>query len=723
MSRAVSRSIAFLTLGTVGAALVFLLAAGKPSGGAHQVTMAGVPGLETRPQLPLFFEPNVGQTDPQVRFLSRGSMNNVHLTPNGLAISLGADGDSAQNGGHNGLLGLELVGSNPSPLIEGLEELPGRSHYLLGEDPAQWKTHVKQFGKVRYAGVYPGIDLVFYGKDQRLSYDFVVAPGADPGAIGLRAWGGALKLDPQGRLVADSDAGELVQERPIVYQDANGARTEIDGRFTLRGPDLAGFELGAYDPALPLVIDPILYFVRYLGGTSSDSANGIAVGADGGIYLTGTTYSQQGFPISGPAVQGAPGGSSDAFVAKLSPNGANLIYATYLGGDSSDEAFDIAVDVFGNAYVSGYTESGGFPPSDALQLDAGGGRQVLVVVLSPDGSSFKFKTKLTSSGDDVGRAIAIDAAGDIYVAGDISIYPFPEVKEPPVTPSIGRTERESDGFLAKFDVQGDFVAVQLVYSHVFGGTGDTFVSDLAVDAGGNAYLTGISTSDNLPTTAGTFQKTRKGDADGFVLKWKPGPTGVVWGTYLGGSLLEWVTGIAVDGSGNVYVVGVTASTNFPVKKPLQGYKGGGDGFVAKLASNGKTLVYSTFFGGSGEDAVWRVAVDGSGTAWFTGETKSSDLQLVGATQGSNSGQMDAFVAAINTQGSAFTFATYLGGELDESPQAIAVAPNGRVYVVGNTGSPGFGTKNQYAGNTDAFVAVFAPVIIDLPITLIPTAKP
>jgi hypothetical protein len=398
-----------MALAFVGAALLgtrplfapwppaWLAPATPPEGMKEQV-------LEAYGQLPLTFEPNRGQTDSQVLFLARSQGATLFLTPTEAVLTLGplAGATPGREPARPTVVRLRLVGAHPVPEVVGQDPLPGQSHYFLGNDPKRWRTHIPHYARVKYAAVYPSVDLVFYGTPRALEYDFVLAPGADPGAITLDFAGvDRLALEPQGDLLLHT-AGEVIRQRkPTIYQEVDGVRQTIAGGYVLKNHGQVGFQVAAYDASRPLVIDPVLSYSTYLGGLGSDFANDITVDSAGNTYVTGETASVN-FPTASP-VQAAPGGGTDAFVTKLNPAGSALVYSTYLGGSLDDSASSMAVDSAGSAYVTGSTGSTDFPTTTgAFDQTANG---------SDDGFVAKVAEPAAAAGDDGGCFIATAAFG------------------------------------------------------------------------------------------------------------------------------------------------------------------------------------------------------------------------------------------------------------------------------------------------------------------------
>ncbi|MCX6617417.1 MAG: SBBP repeat-containing protein, partial [Acidobacteria bacterium] len=611
-------------------------------------------------RLPLHFEENRGQTDAQVRFLSRGAGYALFLTRDEAVLQLRKAEPRSRNDDRqspsrpqSATLRLKLLGANPEPRITGFNQLPGKANYLIGSDPSQWRANIPTYAKVHYRNVYAGVDLVYYGNQRQLEHDFVVAPGADPKQIRLAVEGAErLELDAQGDAVLRVGDGEVRLRAPLAYQEINGRRQPVAARYALRegnprpvpmqsGSEIRNpqseelaFELGAYDPALPLVIDPVLVYSTYLGGSGNDIANGIAVDSDGNAYIAGQTLLAD-FPTNPLNARLGPTntpGALDVFVAKLNYTGSSLMFSTYLGGSGDDVGTGIALNSSGSAYVTGSTMSTDFPTTlGAYQSPNPGGQDAFVTKLAPDGSALVYSVRLGGGSIDVGRGIAVDSNGNAYVTGETFSTNFP-------TWNASQTSNGAvwDAFVTKLNPAGS----ALLYSTYLGGNADDMGRGIAVDTLGNAYVTGDTRSTDFPTTPGALQTAGVG-YDAFVTKLSAAGSRV-YSTYLGGNSTDYGRGIAVDSNGYAYVTGLTASTNFPTLSAFQGSLGSNlstcsgndcfDAFAAKLNTTGSALVYSTFLGGAAYDGGNSIAVDSSGNAYVAGATASTDFPTAGAYQ-------------------------------------------------------------------------------------------
>lgn len=645
-----------------------------------QVAPAAGPLADGR-ALPLRFERNDGQAAAPVRYLARGGGYTLFLTPDGMVWSLA--------GAPRMAVRLRFAGAVAAPRIEGRRPLPEKRHYLTGGDPAAWRTDVPVFDEVTYRALYDGIDLVFHAGRDRPEYDFVVRPGARPEVIELRIDGATATINARGDLVLASGGRELVQRAPVIYQDIDGQRVSVAGRFVLRAPDRIGFEIAAYDATQALVIDPVISYATTFGGGGVDIGRATAVNATG-IYMTGETASTVDFPATFGAVQSSTGGgSTDAFVVKLNPNGSGVQYATYLGGNGDDVGNSIAIDSAGNAYVTGQTTSANFPTQGTVDTVCGTGSDcnggladAFVAKLNTAGSALVFSTYLGGSAADSGAAIAVDSAGNAYVGGETASGGFPTAA--PFQPAIGGAR---DGFVTK--VSGTTGA--MMYSTFLGGASDDGVTAIAVDGSGSAYVTGVTFSSGFPKTSGVFQETAPGFGDAFVAKLNPAGNSLAYSTYLGGASFERAFGIAVDGSGNAYVTGSTTSIDFPTQNPLQVLHASGgvtrDAFVTRLNATGTALTYSTFLGGEGIDVGNAIAVDVSGNAFVAGQTVSPDFPVRNAMQGYLIGESDAFVAHLSESG-ALIYSTFLGGAGADTAFGIALDTANVAHLAGQTSRAG-----------------------------------
>ena len=668
----------------------------------------GVPVPASYGKLPLSFEANQGQADRQVKFLSRGSGYTLFLTDDSAVLSL----DRAS-------LRMKLLGANAHPVVTGTDVLPGKVNYFAGNNPEKWRTNVPTYGAVKYASVYRGIDLVYHGDQRLLEYDFRLARGADPREIEIR-FDGARKLtvNSDGALVIAIGDREVIEHAPVAYQEIGGKRQAVASRYVLRAKNRVGFRVGDYDPGKELVIDPVLQYATFLGGSGYDNVwnpndrtsagtgrQGITVDLAGNCYVTGLTHSTD-FPVTPGAVQTKPVLNDEAFVTKLNSAGTAAIYSTYLGGSQDNQGSDIAVDAAGNAYITGYTGSVDFPvTAGAFQTTHGASAwmwNAFVTKLDSQGD-LVYSTFLGGSRGDWGNGIKVDAAGNAYVVGATYSSDFP------VTAGAYQTtlsKNASNIFVTKLNPAGS----GLVYSTLLGGTGLDSGLGIAIDSFGNAYVVGEVLSSDFPTTPGAFQRTFGGQLDATVSKLNATGAALIYSTYLGGSGFDGANNIAIDGEGNAYVAGTTLSSNFPTTAGAYQTTYGG-GFVAKLNSGGTALVYSTYIPGDGYVyGCQSIAVDGSGNGYITGQTSSASFPTTAdAVQSTLGGDYDAFVIKLNGDGSALLYSTYLGGTGYDRGGGIAVDNVGGVYVIGYTESVDFPAtpgafQTKYGGNGDAFVA-------------------
>jgi len=731
--------------------------AGKPEDAAQRETVASNYG-----HLPLRFEVNQGQADHEVKFVSRGRDNAIFLTNRDavLARYKKVSNTSAQTA----VVRMELTGGSFHSGPVGYEPLPGISNYLLGNDTKDWKTGIPSYARVRYADIYPGIDLVYYGNQRQLEYDFVVAPHADAHRIRMSFKGSkALRIDDQGNLVIETGICDIAFNRPVVYQDAEaggtskGKRQEIAGKFVILPDQTVEFAVGRYDRSRSLIIDPTLVYSTYLGGTDQDAMNAIAIDSTGAAYLTGQTESTN-YPIT-PGVFRTT--YSSAFVTKLNSSGTALVYSSFLGGSGGpsggDIGLSIAVDSSGDAYIAGSTYSTNFPAtSGAYQTTnkaaANDGTNGFIAKVNPAGTSLLYATYLGGSLSDAATSIKVDSAGDAYVAGYAYSANFPTTTGAFQTTNKSAPDYGWNQFVTKLNPTGS----ALLYSTYIGGSGDYSSAgntQLAIDSSGDAYLAGIALSTDFPTTSGAFQKTNNGNGRSNITltKFNPTATALIYCTYFGGSGSGYgddsPNGLAVDSAGNAYFSGTTHETNLPVtsaayqKSSASTAVGLPAAFVTKMNPAGSALVYSTYLGGSGGDIGMALAVDSSGDAYVSGSARSTDFPVTSnAYQSTNVASFYngavVFLTEFNPAGDSLLYSTYFGGgdSFSDTGTGIALGSSGAVYLTGYTGAADFPTTSGAYNTTfnsnnfeTGFVAEFnfgsAPTTIATTTTLTSNANP
>jgi hypothetical protein len=649
-------------------------------------------------KLPLAFEPNVGQTAPSGRYLARGAGYSILITDDGVRLALPSAPPIA--------LGL-VNATQPHATAERL--LEGKSNYLLGKDPAKWHTGVPQYERVRLAGIYRGVDLLYYGNQRQLEYDFVVAPGTDAGQIALHISGGNARVDQSGDLIISAGGRELRMLKPIAYQQELETQSSQRGReraerirvaasYVVRGKEVA-FELGDYDRTRPLVIDPVLSYATYFGGTHADQIFDNAVDGSGNQYIAGYTESTD-LPTTTGALDTTCGsdsncngsGGADAFVSKLNATGTALVWSTYLGGNSLDQATGIAVDGSGNSYVTGFTVSTDFP---GTALATGG--SAFVTKLNASGSGIVYSALFGGqNGDGTGpTSIAIDGSGNAYVTGNTSNSDFP-VTLGAFQPIFGGgqgIEGEGDAFVSKLNASG----TALVYSTYAGGSGIDSGAAIGVDSSGNAYVAGNNWFGHFPTTAGVVTPNEPGEQSAIVFKLNAAGSALVWSTYLGSPGQSNATGLALDADHNVYVVGLT-ETGFPTTTGArQTAFGGGqfDDYVVKLNPTATARVYSTYIGGNSDEGLPHAGINSARELFVAGSTNSTNFPVTAnAAQktfaGSNVDNVgDAYALKLSATGGSLVYSTYLGGNSDDAATSVAVDGSGNMYVAGNTTSSNF----------------------------------
>ncbi len=706
------RLLAFVRVCFVLALLSSLALSELPPATAQAPTGAAAPAAPQASGL-LFIE-NAGQFPDGARFQVRGRDLVLWLAEDALWLAVFDQGSDQSptalaRGGVN--VKLTFPGANPHPRLEPFSRLATRVSYLSGSDPAGWQADVPAWSGVRYLDLYPGIDLELTGERGGLVPRVVARPGADLSAVRLQVEGAQAVALTGGALSLTTAVGEatlpLLRAVGVTAQPA--VRPGGPLAFEVAAPFAA--EDQAPGDALAPNDDPTdLAYSTFVGGSAEDRAYSIAVDTSGAAYITGATWSPD-FPVTpGAFEEGYYVGYPDAFVAKVNVCGSSLEYATFMGGRSGARGYDIAVDGSGYAYITGDTLSSNFPTTlGAFDTSYnGGGNDAFVVKLNQAGSGLVYGTFLGGWGNEPGRSIAVDAGGSAYVTGNTDSSNFP------TTPGAFDTSfsvGDNDAFVAKLNPAGS----ALTYSTYLGGEANDYATAIAVDGSGAAYVTGYSISPNFPVTAGAFDTALDG-GEAFVAKMNAAGTGLVYATFLGGSVEDLGNGIAVDGSGAAYITGDTWSIDFPVTDGAYDTVFGDcehcrDAFVAKLNAAGTDLLYATFLGGAGREEGEDIAVDGNGMAYVTGATWSADFPTTeGAfdTSYEHVGDHDAFMTVVNAAGTALDYSTFLGGSDYEWGDGVALDGSGAVYVAGQTAAADFSTTpgafdTSYNGGGDGFV--------------------
>ncbi|HEU0123575.1 MAG TPA: SBBP repeat-containing protein [Bryobacteraceae bacterium] len=631
--------------------------------------------------------------------IERTADSTYRVRGNGYAIAIDGAGMALSTGG--GAARLQWLGANGGTL-QAAEPLATRINYMTGQDRSQWRLGVPTFGRLRQAGLYRGIDLVYYGTDRQLEYDFLVHPGGDPGAIRFSA---PATLEANGDLRL---ANGLLWHKPVAKQGGK----EIAAHFVRRGKGEFGVAVAAYDRTQDLVIDPLLTYGTYLGGTLADEAKGIAADAAGAAFVTGTTASGD-FPGT---TRGITFGGQDVFVAKLSPSGKTLEWATYVGGTGADQGMAIALDASGDLYVTGSTASTNFPvTAGAPQSGLSGGSGVtdaFVFKLSGNGQNLIYSTYLGGSRSDAGLAIAVDAAGAAYAGGRSESTDFPSTTRDTL-PARGA----GDGFVTKVAADGK----ALVYSSMLGGFALDQVNGLVVNAAGEAIVTGETRSDNFPVTDGAYQRERRGNSDAFITRLSANGASLQFSSYYGGDGPDEGRAVAVDNFGNIHIAGSTGSVNLPVSYNAAQRSPSllPDAFAAKVDSVGRSLLYGTYLGGDAEDQATGIVLEPTGSAYVTGFTLSANYPLLNdgplGAEGPKGGY-DGFLSRLSSGGNFIQYSTYYGGSGSDRIQGIATDGRGRLWVAGVTDSPNLPTSTgalatRAVGATDGFVALLSEISV------------
>jgi uncharacterized repeat protein (TIGR01451 family) len=711
-----------------------LLQSGSAKSSAASDSLSSRPGTAARNSsvgasdlvagLPLAFELNQGQIDRRVKFFSRRSGVELFLKPAETLV---------RQSGSQADVRMQFVGANREVTLKGIDPLPGHQNYLLGNKPAKWRIDVPTFRRVLYEEIYPGTNLIFYGVNRELEYDFQLAPGADPSAIRIRFDSNVeLRITDDGSLVIKANRRELTERKPVIYQEIDGVCHLIDGGYVLISRHEVGFKVADYDQTRTLVIDPTLVFSTYVGGSGDDSGSSVTRDGSGNIYVAGSTTSTN-FPSVGPAYANNKG-LTDMFVTKIDPNGTSVLYSTYIGGSGIDRASGITVDADGNAYVVGRVgdTSTDFPTTAGSLATTyrGGDFDGVAFKLNAAGNALAYSTFLGGEDNDSVEGIALDSSRNAYVVGGTRSSGFP------VTASAFQSFRtgDTDAYFTKLNAVGSTV----LYSTLLGGTSTDRSSGVVVDSSGNAYVAGYSGSPDFPTQ-NAFQVFSGGSFDAFIAKIDPSASGgasLLFSTYLGGIADDKAYGIAIDSAGaNIYIAGQTSSNNLPLLNPAQPAFGGVyDAFVARLSTTG-TKIYTTYLGGSGDDRANGIAANSAGEAYVTGFTASTNFPTVTPLQIVNAGGFDAFITKLSAGGTVFLYSTYFGGSGNEnntstvtSTNPIAVDSSNNAYITGYTASTNFPTASALqpssAGGQDVFIAKIADTtpIADFSLSLSPATR-
>ena len=694
--------------------------------------------FESYGKIPLAFTVNQGQTDSRVKFTTSGNGCNMFFTQSRTVYVLSKEteesvskraasktagtpedrepGKDTEREYESFAIQTEFVGANTNADVIGEDRLPWNNNYFIGSDQSKWHTDVPNYSKVRLLDIYSGVDLVYYGNRNRMKYDFVVKSGEDASKIAVKYdlgenAGNKLSVNAKGQLAVNTPLGEVIEEKPYCFQKINGKEIPIDISYKIidAGNNIFGFGIGNYDRRVDLIIDPELIYSTFLGGSGNDEGASIALDSSGCVYVTGYTESSA-YPTTSGAYDSSQNSGRDVFVTKLNADGKGLVYSTFIGGTYEDEGYGIAVDSYGNAYVTGYTYSSlGYPLTTGAFTDSqsfGQGIQVVFISkLNSTGNNLIYSANFGGNQGSYGRGIFVDGSGNTYITGKTSSSNFPVTNGAYSTNFNGY----SDAFVTKLNADG----TGLVYSTYLGGGDYDTGRGIKIDTSGNAFIIGRTQSSNFPITSGAYDASLNSYGGGglFVTKLNMDGTKLVYSTFLDG---DYPYGIAIDNSGCAYATGC-AAYSLPVTSGAYDTSFGGnyDAFVTKFNASGSDLVYSTFIGGNNYEYPYGIALDSSGNAYITGSTNSSDYPVTSnAYDQSFNGSNDAFLAKLNTTGTALIYSTFLGGGSNDYGYGIAVDSSGLTYVTGGAGISGFPTTTSAydisfnGGTSDTFVTKF-----------------
>lgn len=658
-------------------------------------------------RVPLHFEANRGQADPSTSFISRTGNHTLLLKKDGAQLVL--PGNQRPVPGKRAVapevLTMKLVSANEDPAVEGLDELAGRVNSYIGNDTAKWQSDLPTYEKVKYSGVYDGVDLVYYGNQRRLEYDFLLAPQTNPGVIKLDFENAdSVKLAANGDLLVRIGGQTVRQHAPVIYQENDGVKTMIAGGYALNSSSkntTVGFTVGDYDRDKPLVIDPVVVFSTYLGGTggddlfTSESAFNLAVDAAGTIYLTGVTPSGDFPTVNGQ--QPGSGGSFDAFVTRMNSTGTALLYSTYYGGNDDDRAFGLALAPTGEVFISGSTFSTNLPTVTPFQNINRGFNDGFIARFSNTGA-LSYATYFGGTGSDTTTFVKNQGLDVVVFGGSTGSADYPVANA--IQPLHGG---QTDIAVGKLNLTTN----TLVFSTFLGGQGtdSTIFSSGAVDAAGNIYIGGVAGSINYPTTPGAYQVENNGSDDVVITKLNPTGSALIYSTYIGGNLIDSADALAIDAEGNAYVTGFTRSANYPLKNAVQTQLKDPDAFVTKLNAAGTDIVFSTFLGGLNLERGSGITTDAAGNCYVTGRSNSGDFPAKRSLRPPR-GLDDAFISKFNRDG-ALLFSTLLGGGANDYGFGVAADASNNVYVSGRATrtfliTPG-AFQQTLGGQADGFV--------------------
>ncbi len=676
--------------------------------------------------LPLSFEPNRGQTDSRVKFVSRAGKHTLWLTKDEAVLAVGRQPRTSRTDGTHeavrsqdeiepAILRMRFVGANVTATIRGESRQQGTVNYFIGK-LNEWRTSIPTYARVRYSSLYPGIDLIFYGNNRELEYDLVVSPGSDPGQIKLGISGAEnLRIDKDGNLVLKTAAGDVIQQKPRIYQRKGTNLVAVAGDYVINSKDEVGFRLGSYDRRAGVVIDPVLRYASYLtgGGDEDDVGTGIAVDSSNHAVVAGWTCSVHFPGENGPENNVCP----SAFVTKFDFTGSTMIFTAFVAGVVFSGDVALALDTAGDVYMAGSTNGNTFgddtfkPTSGAFQESFGGKTDAWVAKLNSNGTKLVYATFLGGSGDERAEGIGVDSAGNAYVTG------FTTSKNFPVTSGVFQSEckLKNDGTCASaFVTKLNALGSRLLYSSYLGGHGTQTGQGIAINPSGNAFVVGGTDAKDFPTTAGSAEPVPAGGEDAFVAQVSSSGSHLNFSTFLGGTGADVGNAIALDASGNAFITGRTESKNFPIKNAFQAGCSGACSFVSKLNTTGR-LVYSTFLGsGGGGGSGTGIAVTGAGEAYVTGEPgpnfpiTQNAFQRVQGPQGLGNGPGGSIFLTKFSSAGQLIYSSYLGGGLGSSRVALDRSTN--AYLTGLVGfagtipvTPG-AFQEQRGAEEDSFVA-------------------
>lgn len=642
--------------------------------------------LNTLNSINLNFQPNLGQIDSDVKFICKGLNYTLFFKTNEFIFK---SFDYSSKKRH--FLKYKLLNSICTT-IEGLNNTKTRYNYFKGNNENKWICNIISYEKIKYHNVYNNIDLIYYNNGRNIEWDFILYPGSNPEDIKIEfPLKTNMNLDDEGNILVHINSNIMTIKKPYIYQNINNKIHPIDGSFNLSKSNIVSFNIDSYDLDHNLIIDPVLSYSTFLGGTGDDQIYGIALDSNKDIYVTGFTNSAD-FPTVNPIYSYK--GDYDVFITKIDSSGSFIIYSTYISGTFDEWANDICVDSSGNAYVTGFTKSSDFPTKDPIQSTKLGVKSAFLTKLDSTGSSLIYSTFIGGNKDDEAKSMALDSNNNVYLIGITDSTNFPLI-----SPYQSTISNYNSAFICKVASSGN----SLLYSTYLGGASIDEGYDITLDSNNNMYLTGTTYSSDFPTK-NPIESSLSGQRSAFITILSADGSNLIFSTFLGGSGADDSNSIVIDNNNNIFIAGTTFSSDFPLVNPIQNTKSGFfSAFVCKIASGGTHIIFSTYLGGSGFDYAYAIDLDSEYNPYISGFSTSSDFPTVDSV-GPVISPTGLYITKIQSDGSSILFSSLL---TYASGNALTLDSDNTIYVAGTTDQSAFPTVNPlqstYAGNNDSFI--------------------